>query len=89
MTIVWPVTNAAAGAGEVDDRADDVLGLLVALDGARGDGDVAQLLDHLGMSFTPSDIVNPGATQLTRIPSLPSSFASARVNATIAPLLVT
>ena len=39
--------------------------------------------------MTPSDIVNPGATQFTWIPSLPSSFASALVSATIAPLLVT
>ena len=42
-----------------------------------------------GCCFTPSLIVNPGATQLTSTPSLPSSFASARVKATIAPLLVT
>ena len=42
-----------------------------------------------GCCFTPSDIVKPGATQLTRTPSLPSSRASARVNATMAPLLVT
>ena len=32
---------------EKDDRADDVLGLLVALQCARGDGDVAKRFDHL------------------------------------------
>ena len=42
-----------------------------------------------GCSSTPADIVKPGATQLTSTPSRPTSFASARVNATIAPLLVT
>ena len=49
MTIVWPVMKSAAGRAEEDDRADDVLGHLVALDRARRDRDVAQLLDHLGM----------------------------------------
>ena len=34
-------------AREVDDRADDVLGHLVALDRARRDRDVAELLDDL------------------------------------------
>ncbi len=34
---------------EVDDCADDVLGQLIALQRACGDGDVAQLLDHLGV----------------------------------------
>ena len=34
-------------AGEVDDGADDVLRLLIALDRARRDRDVAELLDHL------------------------------------------
>jgi hypothetical protein len=42
-----------------------------------------------GFSWTPSLMVKPGATQLTRISSPPSSLASALVNATIAPLLVT
>ena len=42
-----------------------------------------------GCCSTPADIVKPGATQLTSTPSRPTSFASARVNATIAPLLVT
>ena len=42
-----------------------------------------------GCSCTPVDIVKPGATQLTSTLSLPSSFASARVNATIAPFDVT
>ena len=76
-------------AGEIDDRADDVLGLLVALDRPRRDRDVAGFSITSGFCLTPSDIVKPGATQLTRTPSLPSSFASARVNATMAPLLVT
>src|SRR5262249_56104484 len=42
-----------------------------------------------GCASTPALIVKPGATQLTWIPSLPSSFASARVSATIAPFEVT
>ena len=49
MTIVWPVMNVGARAAQEDDRADDVLGHLVALDRARADRDVAQLLDHLGV----------------------------------------
>ena len=89
MTIVWPVTNDGGRAGEIDDRADDVLGLLVALDRPRRDRDVAELLDHLGVLLHPVGHREAGATQLTRTPSLPSSFASARVNATMAPLLVT
>jgi hypothetical protein len=70
-----PGDEVRRGTAEVDDCADDVLRNLVALDRARSDGDVAQL--------------KPGATQLTRTSSLPSSFASARVNATIAPFDVT
>ena len=42
-----------------------------------------------GWACTPSDMVNPGATQFTWIPSRPSSFARERVSATMAPLLVT
>ena len=53
ITIVWPVTKRGRRAREVDDGADDVLGLLVALDRARGDRDVAQLLDHLGVLPRP------------------------------------
>ena len=71
--MVWPVTNPTPRPAEERDRADDVLRLLVALDRARGDRDVAELLDHLGVRLTPSDIVKPGATQLTWMPSLPSS----------------
>ena len=47
ITIVWPVTKSEPGRAEVDDRADDVLRHLVALDRPRRDRDVAQLLDHL------------------------------------------
>ena len=79
-----------AGAAQERDRADDVLGHLVALDRARADRDVLQRLDDLGvLAATPSLMVKPGATQLTSTSSPPSSLASARVRATIAPLLVT
>ena len=42
-----------------------------------------------GCASTPADIVNPGATQFTSTLSLPTSFAKALVNATIAPFDVT
>ena len=38
-----------AGAGQVHHRADHILRLLVALERARADGHVTQLLDHLGV----------------------------------------
>ncbi len=43
------MTNDGVGRGQEDDRADDVLRNLVALDRARGDRDVAELLDDLGL----------------------------------------
>src|SRR6266540_6487337 len=43
--------EVGARAAEVDDRADHVLGHLVALERSCSDGDVAQLLDHLGVSL--------------------------------------
>jgi hypothetical protein len=54
---------------------------------AQEDNCAHDVLRHL--VSTPALIVKPGATQLTWIPSLPSSFASARVSATIAPFEVT
>ncbi len=41
------------------------------------------------LAWTPPLIVRPGARQFTRMPSLPSSRASERVIATIAPLEAT
>ena len=75
---------------EEDDRTDDVLGHLVALDACARRSDTSRSFSITsGCDFTPSDIVKPGATQFTWIESRPSSFASARVNATIAPFDVT
>ena len=89
MTIVWPVTKSAAGAAEEDHGADDVLGDLVSLDRPRRDRDIAQLLDHLGMRLYAFRHREPGRDAVHVDTSLPSSLASARVNATMAPLLVT
>ena len=53
ITIVWPVMKSEPRPAEEHDRADDVLRQLVALDRARRDRDVAQLLDHLGVRLDP------------------------------------
>ena len=90
ITIVCPVTNDARGAAEVRHGADDVLRLLVALDRPRGDGHVAKLLDHLGVLLHALREREAGrdAVDADRRPCR-ARFASARVKATIAPLLVT
>ena len=60
ITIVWPVMKSAAGCAEEDDRADDVLRQLVALDRSSGNGDVAKLLDHLGVGLDTGSHREPG-----------------------------
>ena len=60
ITIVCPVMKSAAGAAEEDDRADDVLGHLVALDRPRRDRDVAQLLDDLRVRLHAGAHREPG-----------------------------
>ncbi len=85
-----PGDEVGAGAAEVDDGADDVLRQLVALDRPRALTETSRSFSITsGCASTPADIVKPGATQLTSTLSLPSSFASARVKATIAPFEVT
>ena len=74
---------------EEDDGTDDVLGHLVALDVRAAIEESRSFSITSGCASTPALIVNPGATQLTLMSSLPSSLARARVSATIAPLLVT
>src|SRR5262249_20529110 len=82
MTIVWPVTNDAAGPARYATAPTTSAGswsrwiVRAATETSRSCSITS------GCSFTPSDIVNPGATQFTRMPSRPSSRASARVNAT-------
>ena len=75
---------------EKNQRPEQVLRMLVALERARLDGALARGLDVTGiLAQTVSLKVKPGASVLTRMPCSPSSRASARVNAIMPPLLVT
>jgi hypothetical protein len=66
--------EVGGGHAQEDDGADDVLGHLVSLNRPGGD-DASRSFHDLRVRRTPSVIVKPGATQLTWIASLPSSFA--------------
>src|SRR5262249_27615636 len=89
ITIVCPVTKSAAGVQRKTTAPTTSSGTWsrwIVL--AETDTSCSASITS-GCSRTPSLIVNPGATQLTWMLSRPSSLASDRVSATIAPFDVT
>ncbi len=89
MTIVWPVMKPAPGPHR-NTTAPATSSGTWSRRSVRGVTETSRSCSTTsGCSSTPALMVKPGATQLTSTSSPPSSLASARVNATIAPLLVT